>query len=181
MKEAAFPNLGTVLTHDSWQEQAAHAYCLIVDACYEEGIKISQAETSDLTAAETDFSALSDYLKTWMDGNIDLSAQGDSVTALNKSYIPELGSFAFLAATGQWGLVFVLFCKVGLEFLLDFGEKKLDPDVSTGDMVEVIKQVMAYLDESGNIVGSRLDGLSNLQLNIHTGEEAREDTWAEIS
>ena len=167
MIEVAFPNLGYDLTEESWQEQAAKAYCILIENCYQAGYKLSQAETSDLSEMETEFSELSDYLKSWHDGNVELSAAGESPAALSKSYIPELAQFAILAATGQWGLVFVLFVKVGLEFLLDKEEKQLDPDVATGDSAEILKQLFGILDEEGNIVGNRLEGLTDLSIAIN--------------
>jgi hypothetical protein len=130
---------------------------------------------------EAEFSALSDYLKTWHDGNIDLSAAGDNPTALTKSYIPELAQFAILAATGQWGLIFVLFVKVGLEYVLDREEKQLDPDVSTGDSAEVLKQLFGVFDENGNLVGNRLDGLTKLAVHLHNMDFDGEFDWEVLS
>lgn len=147
------------------------------------GYTISQAVSSDVSDAETAINSLIDYTKSWQDSAINASVEGNTPTAYDKSYIPEILSFAGLALSGQWGLIFVLFVKVGLEYLLDTTEKKLDPDVSTGDQAEILKQLFGVLDEDGNIVASKIEGLTQLKIQIknYLSEQEQEGLWSSNS
>lgn len=187
MIEISIPTIGEppafnkqVTDSDYWISRLCFEESKLRYALNQAGHTVKMMEQTDLTAAETAMSGLSDYLKTWFDGAVVSSAGGSAPVALDKSYIPEIVQFIALAATGQWGLIFVLFCKVGLEFLLDSTEKKLDPSTATGDLQELLKQVLAVLDENGNIVGSKVDGLANLHISIRNilSEGEQEAIWS---
>lgn len=167
MKTAQVPTLGTTLVESSWQEQAARVYCLWMDNLSSANIAVQQVEESDYTALSTDLDAFVAYTTSWLSTNIAASSEGGEVTAFDKSYLPELALFIGLVASGQWGGVFILFVKVGIAFLLDMFSENLSPDATTGETAEMLKKIFAVLDESGNVVGNRLEGLANLQIAIN--------------
>lgn len=129
-----------------WEEFAAWCYVQEQWNKSQAGMQLAQPESSDVEAVETAFNNLSDYTKTWLVSAVNASAEGNQPGAFDKNYIPELLSFVGLLVTGNWGAIFVLFVKVGLEFLIDATEKKLDPDVATGDVAEVLRK--GLLDEN---------------------------------
>lgn len=169
MKYANIAATGSMnLIFDSYQEQLAYILCGTLENVAAQGMKISQPEEVDFSNVEADLQAFVSYTKSWYDSNVEASASGGEITAFDKNYLPDIALFIFLLATGQWGAIFVLFVKVGLEYLLDTTEKGLDPNVATGDSAEVLKQIFAVLDPStGEIVGSKVDGLSQLKIKIN--------------
>lgn len=131
-----------------------------------QGMAITEPEEADYTAVETAFDSLSTDIKAWFDGAVNASSEGTAPTAFDPENLPDIVTFIALLATQNWGAIFLLFVKVGLRAVLDISRKKLDPATSTGDMVEFLKQTIAVLDDDGNVVGCRLEGLSNLQVEV---------------
>lgn len=168
----------TLAGYATWNERLCKQLCLTIENLDDAGFAFQKADSTDLSAAETTFNSMIDYTKSWYDSNVDASAAGESITAYSKSYIPELVSLAAFVLTGNWGAVFVLFVKVGLEVVLDSTEKKLDPDVSTGDLAEILKQTLALTDEDGNIIGSRVDMLRDLSITINNQLEEIQERWS---
>lgn len=130
----------TLAGFSSWQERLSFQLCKTLENLSDENIVITQAESTDFEAAETAFNALSDYTKNWLSGAVSASSEGGTVQVFDSSYIPELLTFIALGLSGNWGGVFVLFVKVGLEFLLGYTEKKLDPETTTDELAQVFKK-----------------------------------------
>jgi len=159
--------------------------------CYEEsldrynrkqqGFVENCVESSDFTTAETAFDTLGTDIKTWIDSAINASADGNEPTAFDTADLPDIITFVALLATQNWGAIFLLFVKVGLKAVLDFSRKSLDPATSTGDMVELLKQTIAVLDDDGNVVGCRLDGLTNLHITVNTEQDLQDSLWGAAS
>lgn len=159
--------------------------------CYEEsldrynrnqqGFTENCVESADFTAAETAFDTLGADIKTWLDSAVNASADGSEPTAFDTDDLPDIVTFLALLATQNWGAIFLLFAKVGLRSVLDLFRKKLDPATSTGDMVEFLKQTIAVLDDEGNVVGCRLDGLTNLHITVNTEQDLQDSLWGSAS
>lgn len=165
-------SMPTAPTIDDGSAEALQAICDYEIACTlralrGQGYTLSQAESTDFSAAESAFDAFGAQLKTWVDGAVDASAQGTEPTAFDPEYLPDIITFIALLATQNWGAIFVLFVKVGLRFVLDDKRKELDPGTSTGETADMLRDLFAVLDTEGNIVGSKLEGLANLQILIN--------------
>jgi hypothetical protein len=171
MITAYFPDGGDTLVESSWNEQANKAFCLLLHNMNAAGIAMSQPESDDFSAAETAFNTLGGQLKTWYDGAVTTASEGNVPDAFDPDYLPDILTFIALLATQQWGAIFVLFCKIGLRFLTDTARKKLDPTTSGGDVAELLKALLGVLDENGNIVGSKVDGLTNLTIRINMNDD----------
>jgi hypothetical protein len=186
MKSCNFGSTGSMtLIKDNWQEQAAYLWCMEQENKAAAGMQIVQMESVDLEDAEAAMDGMSTYLRTWLTDNVDAAAAGEEITPFDTDYLPELLTFITLAVTGQWGLIFVLFVKVGIKFLVDYFEKRLDPDTDMEGVNEglenVIKQIFAVLDpETGEIVGSRVEGLTNLHVTVRNIDQSEEDTTYSI-
>jgi hypothetical protein len=171
MITANFPDGGLTLTEDTWNEQASKIFCALMHNMNAAGVVMSQPESSDFSAAETAFDTLGGQLKSWYDGAVTTASEGGVPAAFDPEYLPDILSFIALLATQQWGAIFVLFCKVGLRFLTDSSRKKLDPTTSGGDVAELLKALLGVLDDNGNIVGSKIDGLTNLTIRINMNDD----------
>lgn len=176
MKTAEFGNTGGMaLIKASWQEQAAYLYCMTLENMSEQGIVIQQIDSTDIASAESLTETLSVQLSSWFDDAIAANIAGNDIPSLDEQYIPELIEFLALAVTGQWGLIFVLFVKVGLKFLLERLKKQLNSTNSVDDLVGSLDSIFWDRSDPENPV-SRLDGVGSvpdaLQVLINTNPES---------
>lgn len=151
-----------VLTTDPnyWLLRACYEEVVYADRCYAEGVAVNFIEEADVSEAEAAFDALSDYLKTWLSSAMTAAVSGGSIPEIQESYIPELIEFLALAVTGQWGLIFVLFVKVGLKFVLE----RLKDRIGSGiidDVAGTMDNIFLDKTDPANIK-NRLDSLNQL-------------------
>lgn len=143
-----------------WLLRACYEEVVYADRCYSEGVTADYIESADITEAEEVIDGLSDYLKSWLASAMGAAVVGGEIPEIQESYIPELIEFLALAVTGQWGLIFVLFVKVGLKFLLERLRERLG-EGAIDDAAETLDKI--FLDKSDpEKVRNRLDALNQL-------------------
>jgi hypothetical protein len=135
--------------------------CLVIQRAYDEGYEISQVESTDIADAEALFASLSTELTDWYDVAIAASVAGTEIPALDVSYIPELIELLMLISTGQWGLIFVLFVKVGVKFLIDYIQRKLPQDSNLDEAAQALETIFLDKDTVPGEIINRLDTIRN--------------------
>jgi hypothetical protein len=176
MREVSIPTMGTMPSFtvpqtdsDYAGKRLDHVLCLLLEGMSENGFKLAQAQESDFEAAETAFDGFSEYLKTWLVTNAQNAEDGVAITDFDNGYIPELITFVVFALTGNWGGIFVLFVKVGLDFLLHYLKEKLKPNNKSLDINDAILQGFFVESEDGERIPI-LPSLGNIQVNLPTDE-----------
>lgn len=143
-----------------WLLRACYEEVVYADRCYVGGVTVNLIEEADVNEAEIAFDGLSDYLKTWLPSAVSAAVAGTEIPEIQESYIPELIEFLALAVTGQWGLIFVLFVKVGLKFLLERLRERIGDGV-VDDTAGILEDIFLDKTNPANI-RNRLDALNQL-------------------
>lgn len=143
-----------------WLLRACYEEVVYADRCYAEGVTVDYLEGTDISDAETAMSGLSTYLQGWLSSAMAAAVAGTEIPEIQESYIPELIEFLALASTGQWGLIFVLFVKVGLKFLLERLKERIG-DGTIDDTAQTIDTIFLDRTDPEKIV-NRLDALNQL-------------------
>lgn len=151
-----------VATNDPnyWLMLACYEEVVFAERCYAQNVTVDYVEESDITAAETAMLGMSDYLRTWLGSAMAAAVAGTEIPAIQESYIPELIEFLELAVTGQWGLIFILFVKVGLKFLLERLKERIGNGV-IDDPAQTLDNIFLDRTDPAN-VKNRLDALNQL-------------------
>lgn len=189
MIQVLIPTLGappaftkTTADSDYWQARFCYEESLLKYNANVAGYAITQIQQTDIESAEALMDSLSGELQTWLTSSVTAMEAGEPIPALDESYIPELIQFVVLAITGQWGLIFVLFVKVGLKFLIEWIRKKL----AAGDVSEVartMEEIILDKSDPENVI-NRLDYLTgampnNLHITVNAGDRT-EDSWFSV-
>lgn len=161
-----------------WVSLQAYEELTTYKALRAQGVDIVVAEQADYVAAQTAFDGLSDTLQSWLTGAVAASESGEEIPALSDDYIPELLQFLALALTGQWGAVFVLFVKVGLDFVIKWLRGRLQPGNTRLDAAETLDTALLVRDSGGRVIGSRLESLGTVTVTIN-GDDAIGCLWVE--
>lgn len=164
-----------------WLLRLCHMMVVEREALRSASFNMTQLDTTDVTNAETSVSTFFSNAKGWMDGVYAASDGGGTPPDFSEAMIPDLIQFFGLAATGNWGLVFVLFVKVGMAFLMQKFAKDSDPGTETTDLAQVMKEIFAVLNPStGEIEGCKLEGLANLTIQVRNilWENEQESVWS---
>lgn len=161
-----------------WLLRACYEDVTTYKALFDADIAITQTEESDLLAAEAYFQGLSSNLQDWFQAASAASAAGEGIPALEEDYIPELIQFIILALSGQWGAIFVLFVKVGLEFVVNWMRERLAPGNQRNDIAECLDSALLLRDEEGAVVGSILSQIGSININVPLDEVVC-TVWAE--
>lgn len=170
MREVAFPALGdnadTLAGFDSWLERLCWHKVKLMEDMSAAGFKISSHDLTDITAAQDAFTGMSDQFVAYLDSVEAASIAGDDLPAFDPSIIPDLVQFVGLAVTGQWGLVFVLFVKVGISYL---AQRATSSQSTGGADVEELTEVLRKFGLDTNANGdeySLLWALARQQIRI---------------